>query len=318
VGRRAVFSSDGDLVVYSIGTASAGTELRLFRIRSDGQSENIPLQGKSQDLVNRAWSLLKKKHAIPEEAFSAHLYCAPTGVSSAPLAVTFDLAGDYVSPDHKEPRFNTTRFRYEVASKKLQVLDDPAAELRSHITDSTSNTSSEQKPATLSVDSPQYPLRPASVYIKPIKCEYSDCLQRGQHGNVVVVYTDLHEETITTDGNNLDAKLGAPDGKLGWTTGTHVIGRHGHELHNNELVIYSGGSIVKRIKAEQPFIECWTWGDQYDHIAMRSREHHGPSVIEKFDVRFGEREGRMLGYEIGEKPPDWARTFFEGGWTLCR
>lgn len=125
VGRRAVFSSDGELIAYSIGTASAGTELRLFRVRSNGQSENIPLHDKSQDLENRAWDLVKRKMVLPDEAFAAHVYCVPVIVSSVPLAIIFDLAGDYVSPDHKQPRFETTRFRYGFESKKLEIVRRP-------------------------------------------------------------------------------------------------------------------------------------------------------------------------------------------------
>lgn len=121
IGNHAVFSANEAYIAYSIGTASSGHELRLFRIKAN-RAERIPLEATPHALVNEAWEKLRTPLAIPKQAFAAHLYCTPVGISTGPPTLIFNLSGDYCPGDGSQPRFKTMRFEYNVSSHSLNQI----------------------------------------------------------------------------------------------------------------------------------------------------------------------------------------------------
>lgn len=117
--NNALFSKDNRYLTLTVGGASAGTRIRLYRLAEDGKAEEINLK-----LTPEApGELLKKVMQLPEDAGFAHEYQTPTGILSDPLVINFELYVDYYMNAGKQVKIGKpTKFEYRVETDALLIV----------------------------------------------------------------------------------------------------------------------------------------------------------------------------------------------------
>ena len=106
---------------------------------------------------------------------------------------------------------------------------------------------------------------------------------------------------------HVSLKLTSPSGFKGWTLATakHSQG----EWMNSTLVIVTKAEVEKTFKASRAFIEVWGFADSDTAIVVRSRNSHGPSWIEKFDLVTGKVVAECQGSNNLKDTPKWAQSW---------
>ena len=102
-------------------------------------------------------------------------------------------------------------------------------------------------------------------------------------------------------------KLTSKGGIQGWTLATakHSQG----EWMNSTLVIVTKSKVEKKLSASRAFIEVWGFADSDTAVVVRSRNSHGPSWIEKFDVATGKLVAECPGSNHFKDTPKWAQPW---------
>jgi len=93
----------------------------------------------------------------------------------------------------------------------------------------------------------------------------------------------------------------------GWTLATakHSQG----EWMNSALVIVTKSKKEKTFRASRAFIEVWGFTDSDTTVVVRSRNSHGPSWIEKFDITTGKVVAECQGSSDLKDTPKWAQPW---------
>jgi hypothetical protein len=63
------------------------------------------------------------------------------------------------------------------------------------------------------------------------------------------------------------------------------------------------------IGVSRAFIETWGFADSDKAVVVRSRNSHGPSWIEKFDIATGKVVAECQGSNSLENTPKWAQAW---------
>ena len=102
-------------------------------------------------------------------------------------------------------------------------------------------------------------------------------------------------------------KLTSASGIEGWTlaTGKHSEGG----WMNSTLVVVTGAKVKKSFNASRAFIEVWGFADSDTAVVVRSRNSHGPSWIEKFDIATGKLLAECQGSSYLKDTPKWAQPW---------
>lgn len=218
---------------------------------------------------------------------------------AAAVTGTLPLASEPRAMAEDDPDFNG---HYKTNGTCLSItLDSPA------ITTQSDSGAKNGVSATL----PKISAFPQSVSVQVVKCMVPNCNAAEQHGNVVVMYADGHQEVLTRDGNAIDAKLAAGR-TIGWTSGKHEDGgdRYGQYFANDTLLIYRIDRVVTALKAECGFIEDWRFGTG-DTVVVKSRGRHGPAIVQVFELTSSHCSGRIVANAITDLSPEWTRGYGE-------
>lgn len=108
-------------------------------------------------------------------------------------------------------------------------------------------------------------------------------------------------------GGQPSLKLTSQSGIKGWTVAT-AKQRNGGWM-NSTLVIVTASKVERTFRASRAFIEIWGFTDSDRHVVVRSRNSHGPSWIEKFDLATGKRVAECHGSNHLKDTPKWARPW---------
>jgi hypothetical protein len=102
-------------------------------------------------------------------------------------------------------------------------------------------------------------------------------------------------------------KLTSKSGLRGWTLATtkHAAG----QWMNSTLVIVTPSKVEKKFVVSRAFIETWGFADTDTVVIVRSRNSHGPSWIEKFDIVTGKVIAECQGSNHLENTPKWAQPW---------
>lgn len=117
----------------------------------------------------------------------------------------------------------------------------------------------------------------------------------------LLVVSTSHAEEQTS------LKQTSNDGIRGWTLATakHSKG----EWMNSTLVIVTKAKVEKKFRASRAFIEVWGLADSDTAVVVRSRNSHGPSWIEKFDIATGKLVAECQGSNYLKDTPKWAQPW---------
>lgn len=119
-----------------------------------------------------------------------------------------------------------------------------------------------------------------------------------------------NEKPLATSPTILQPKQ-APGGLRGWVDCTD--GKTGRPLIvqgipiGSTLILLTSGHAPVKIRAGKPIIEEWRFVGA-DHVVVKSRALHGPSLIERFTLS-GTRAGSCLGYS--KQAPNWAWGYLD-------
>jgi hypothetical protein len=129
----------------------------------------------------------------------------------------------------------------------------------------------------------------------------------GHVGNVRVTFADGHRERWTRRGRSRLARV-SKTGLVGWTCAEGQNLTATHPWMNGELILLRDGKRIAKFRSEYAFIEVWGFTDHDTCVVIRSRMLHGPSRIEKLEIKTGERLGGCSGSDPNQIEP-WARPF---------
>ena len=101
--------------------------------------------------------------------------------------------------------------------------------------------------------------------------------------------------------------LESKGGLKGWTIATAEHSRGG--WMNTTLVVVDKKKVKRKFQASRAFIERWGFADSDRAVVVRSRNAHGPSWIEKFDISTGELIAECAGSNSFEDTPRWAQPW---------
>jgi hypothetical protein len=105
------------------------------------------------------------------------------------------------------------------------------------------------------------------LYVWPVVCK---CEDNGMHGDIYLTFGASESRQVTWDGMNAFPKM-TSDGKLvGWLHGRHhdIWGIDEQSFLPNELVIWRGGSIYRRIPGESGDILGWQFWNNGTQVAV--------------------------------------------------
>jgi hypothetical protein len=133
-------------------------------------------------------------------------------------------------------------------------------------------------------------------------------------GNVVVTYSDGTTDLWTVKGNCKMPKVSS-EGAVGWVVCEMQPNSSSLKLYDgltigSSLAVNFRGRIVANLRSAKPFIEDWAFDTDARHVIVKSRQAHGPAVIERFGLHDGPPEESIEAYQEGL--PDWAQPFGEG------
>lgn len=107
--------------------------------------------------------------------------------------------------------------------------------------------------------------------------------------------------------DQISLKLTSQSGLQGWTLATARNSKG--EWINSTLVIVTK-SKEETFRASRAFIEVWGFADLEDTaVIVRSRNLHGPSWIEKFDIKTGKLLAQCQGSNELKDTPKWAQPW---------
>ena len=101
--------------------------------------------------------------------------------------------------------------------------------------------------------------------------------------------------------------LESKDGIKGWTFATAVHSRGG--WMNSTLVVVDERNVERKFHSSRAFIEKWGFSDSDTTVVVRSRNAHGPSWIEKFDISTGKLIAECQGSNSLKDTPGWAQPW---------
>lgn len=78
---------------------------------------------------------------------------------------------------------------------------------------------------------------------------------------------------------------------------------------NSTLVIVTKAKVEKTFRASRAFIEVWGFADSDTTAVVRSRNSHGPSWIQKFDLATGKVVAECPGSDDFKDTPKWAQPW---------
>ena len=78
---------------------------------------------------------------------------------------------------------------------------------------------------------------------------------------------------------------------------------------NSLLILKQPGKDEKEFRSFYTWIEKWGFGDADKSVVIRSRNAHGPSRIEKYDIASGKLLAECSGSDLLKDTPEWARPF---------
>lgn len=78
---------------------------------------------------------------------------------------------------------------------------------------------------------------------------------------------------------------------------------------NNLVVLVTPEKKKLYFASSRPFIEKWGLTDSNANIVIRSRGAHGPSLIEQFNIKTGDRIQDSQGSLRLKDTPDWAKPW---------
>ena len=147
-----------------------------------------------------------------------------------------------------------------------------------------------------------------SAEIVDVPAKYADWQYK--IGNLQVRFTDGHVEVLTKDAHCLQPII-SPTGALGWIHFSHMGGRDGDALLDEELRIRLPDGKFTGFEPEPNgdtlFIEKWGFTDGGASVVMKTRSWHGPAAIHKIDIKTGKITGRAS--TAGDDLPKWAKAY---------
>jgi hypothetical protein len=144
-------------------------------------------------------------------------------------------------------------------------------------------------------------LHPISARVVPVRNQGN--LDWRLIGNILVTFSDRHQEMWTSTGHCLLPKV-AHSGLVGWTYGTTQHSRGG--WMNSQLRIARDRRLIARFNVSRAFIDFWDFADKDTCVVIRCVNAHGPSWIQKYRIDTG---GLVAESSASEDVSEWAKPY---------